>query len=324
MLLAFAIVLFTIAVYMGLDAVTVRQKQVATSLARARRYGGEISPRESELTKDLTNRLLVPAAQKMANLALALPLTQNPDEIRRRLISAGLGHRLTPTAFLAIKGAGIVGSVVLGLALAGSGLLPVGNGLIFGIVGGVLAFIVPDFVLSRLVKTRRANMLVQLPEVLDLLCVSVEAGLGFDGALARITERSKGPLLEELSIVLHEMRIGESRIQALKNFAERLDMPGDDRIRPLDHPGRAARHVPRAHSPRPGRRQPQQAPDVGRGKGHEGTDQDALPDGDLHLPGNVHRHPRTGDAHADEALQGRGLTQPPGTPCARPPGGESI
>ena len=68
-------------------------------------------------------------------------------------------------------------------------------------------------------------MLVQLPEVLDLLTVSVEAGLGFDGALARITERSKGPLLEELSIVLHEMRIGESRIQALKNFAERLDMP---------------------------------------------------------------------------------------------------
>ena len=78
MLLAFAIVLFTIAVYMGLDAVTVRQKQVATSLARARRYGGETSPRESELTKDLTNRLLVPAAQKMANLALALPLTRIP------------------------------------------------------------------------------------------------------------------------------------------------------------------------------------------------------------------------------------------------------
>ena len=89
----------------------------------------------------------------------------------------------------------------------------------------MLAFLLPDFVLGRMVRTRRANMLVQLPEVLDLLTVSVEAGLGFDGALARITERSKGPLLEELSIVLHEMRIGESRIQALKNFAERLDMP---------------------------------------------------------------------------------------------------
>ncbi len=207
MLLAFAIVLFTVAVYMGLDAITVRQKQVAGSLARARRYGGG-ALRETELTRDVT-----------------LPMTQNPDEIRRRLIAAGLGHRLTPTSFLAIKGGGIVGASILGVVLAGSGLLPVGNGLIFGLVGAVLAFLLPDFVLGRLVRTRRTNMLVQLPEVLDLLTVSVEAGLGFDGALARITERSKGPLLEELSIVLHEMRIGESRIQALKNFAERLDMP---------------------------------------------------------------------------------------------------
>jgi tight adherence protein C len=224
MLLAFAIVLFTVSVYMGLDAITVRQKQIAGSLARARRYGGA-SLRESELTKDVTNRLLAPTIKRLAGLVTALPMTQNPDLIRRRLIAAGLGHRLTPTSFLAIKGAGIVGSIIFGIFLASAGLLPVGNGLIFGIVGGALAFLLPDFVLGRLVRTRRANMLVQLPAALDLLTVSVEAGLGFDGALARITERSKGPLLEELSIVLHEMRIGESRIQALKNFAERLDMP---------------------------------------------------------------------------------------------------
>jgi tight adherence protein C len=224
MLLAFAIVLFAVAVYMGLDAVTVRQKQIAGSLARARRYGG-VSTRETELTRDVTNRLIAPTVGRLANLVTALPMTQNPDEIRRRLIAAGLGHRLTPTSFLAIKGGGIVGSVFLGFVLAGTGILPVGNGLIFGMVGGALAFLLPDFIVSRMQRTRRANMLVQLPEVLDLLTVSVEAGLGFDGALARITERSKGPLLEELSIVLHEMRIGESRIQALKNFSERLDMP---------------------------------------------------------------------------------------------------
>ena len=115
MLLAFAIVLFTVAVYMGLDAVTVRQKQIAGSLARARRYGGA-TLRESELTKDVTNRLHRPGgAQAGATSRTALPMTQNPDEIRRRLIAAGLGHRLTPTSFLAIKGAGIVGSVFLGL-----------------------------------------------------------------------------------------------------------------------------------------------------------------------------------------------------------------
>ena len=225
MILAFAIVLFAIAVYMGLDAVTVRQKQIATSLARARRYGGGPSVRESELTRDVTNRLIAPAAKKLAQFATALPMTQNPAEIRRKLISAGLGHRLTPTTFLAIKGAAIVGSAIFGVLLASSGLIPVGSGLIFGLIGAALAFIAPDFVLGRMIRTRRQNMLVQLPEVLDLLCVSVEAGLGFDAAMARITDRATGPLLEELSIVLHEMRIGESRIQALKNFADRLDMP---------------------------------------------------------------------------------------------------
>jgi tight adherence protein C len=223
MLIAFAIVLFTVAVYMVLDAVTVRQKQIAGSLARARRYGGPML-RESELTRDVTNRLIAPMVQRLAALATKLPMTQSPDDIRRRLISAGLGTSLNPTTFLAIKGAGVAGSVFLGVLLAGSGLLPVGNGLIFALIGAGIAFIAPDFIVGRKIRTRRAGMLVQLPEVLDLLCVSVEAGLGFDAAMARITERSTGPLLEELSIVLHEMRIGESRVQALKNFSDRLDM----------------------------------------------------------------------------------------------------
>ena len=98
--------------------------------------------------------------------------------------------------------------------------------------------------------------------MLDLLCVSVEAGLGFDGALARITERSKGPLLEELSIVLHEMRIGESRIQALKNFSERLDMPETTAfarsIIQAEQLGMSLGRILRVQA----RRQPQQAPDV--------------------------------------------------------------
>jgi tight adherence protein C len=223
MLIALGIVLFTVAVYMVLDAVTVRQKQIAGSLARARRYGGPMV-RESELTRDVTNRLIAPAVKRLAALATKLPMTQSPDDIRRRLISAGLGHRLTPTTFLAIKGAGVAGSAFLGLLLASTGLLPIGNGLLFAVIGAGIAFIAPDFVVGRMIRTRRQGMLVQLPEVLDLLCVSVEAGLGFDAAMARITERSQGPLLEELSIVLHEMRIGESRVQALKNFSDRLDM----------------------------------------------------------------------------------------------------
>jgi tight adherence protein C len=74
-------------------------------------------------------------------------------------------------------------------------------------------------------RRRKEDIRIQLPDILDLLCVSVEAGLGFDAAMAKVAERMDGPLVEEVRIVLHEMRIGESRAQALKSLAERVDLP---------------------------------------------------------------------------------------------------
>ena len=65
----------------------------------------------------------------------------------------------------------------------------------------------------------------ELPNVLDLLCVSVEAGLGFDAAVSKLSERMEGPLVEEFGLVLHEMRIGESRSAALKSLSDRVDVP---------------------------------------------------------------------------------------------------
>src|SRR5205085_8466086 len=64
-----------------------------------------------------------------------------------------------------------------------------------------------------------------MPSVIDLLCVSVEAGLGFDQALVELNERMEGPLVDEFALVLHEMRIGQSRSAALKNLSERVEAP---------------------------------------------------------------------------------------------------
>jgi tight adherence protein C len=91
-----------------------------------------------------------------------------------------------------------------------------------GGVGG--AFVLPDYYLSMKTKSRKEELVAQMPDVLDLLTVSVEAGLGFDAAVAKVCERMRGPLVEEFRIVLHEMRIGEARSKALKNMADRLDM----------------------------------------------------------------------------------------------------
>ena len=71
----------------------------------------------------------------------------------------------------------------------------------------------------------REEVQATLPDALDLLAVSVEAGLGFDGAVAKLTESMQGPLIEEFALALNEMRIGESRAEALKRMAAIVDSP---------------------------------------------------------------------------------------------------
>ena len=211
------------AAYVILDWASVKQKQIEGSLALARRYGG-VSIRDTELNRDVGERVFAPAAAKLSELAAKVPGTARPEEIRKRLIAAGLGKTVTPTAWLAIKGSAAIGSGLFALFGGALGFLPPSQAFIGLFIIIPLMFLLPDTILGFKITGRRNAMLIQLPDVLDLLCVSVEAGLGFDGAVARICDRTEGPLTDELEIMLQGMRIGETRGQALKNFAERLDM----------------------------------------------------------------------------------------------------
>jgi tight adherence protein C len=100
--------------------------------------------------------------------------------------------------------------------LAGVLLVPVFAG--FG-------FFAPETFLTLKIKQRRERIRSELPDALDLLAVSVEAGLGLDGAIAKLTEHMEGALVDEFALTLGEMRIGESRPDALKKMAERVPAP---------------------------------------------------------------------------------------------------
>ena len=84
---------------------------------------------------------------------------------------------------------------------------------------------IPDFVIGSRARSRRERVRSELPDALDLLAVSVEAGLGFDGAIAKLTEHLPGALTEEFGLALGEMRIGASRAEALKKMSQRVDAP---------------------------------------------------------------------------------------------------
>jgi tight adherence protein C len=115
----------------------------------------------------------------------------------------------------------IVGAILgffLGLALGGIAL-----GFVFVLGGGAIGFIAPEFWLGRRIRARSMAMVLQLPDALDLLTISVEAGLGFDAALAKVVEKMEGPLVNEFRQALAEIRMGRSRRDALRDVVARAD-----------------------------------------------------------------------------------------------------
>ncbi len=117
-----------------------------------------------------------------------------------------------------------IGGVLLGAVVGGAATGATGV-LFFAIILGGVGFIVPDFAVSAKARSRRDQIRAELPDALDLMAVSVEAGMGFDGALAKLTEHMEGPLADEFALTLNEVKIGETRQDALKKLADRTDTP---------------------------------------------------------------------------------------------------
>jgi tight adherence protein C len=220
-MLIIVVILVALATYFLLQGITAGQRQVAVSLRRAKTYGG-YSLHDAELGKSVSDRVVGPAAHRLASLALRATPKGSVEETRRKLIAAGKPNA-NPTTYLAGKAVVSGLFIVFGFVLLVTGS-PIQTAVLIVLGGLAGSFVMPDYYLSLKTKARKEDLVSQMPDVLDLLTVSVEAGLGFDAAIAKVCERMKGPLVEEFRIVLHEMRIGESRSKALKNFGDRLQM----------------------------------------------------------------------------------------------------
>jgi tight adherence protein C len=197
-------------------------RERATSVRRAATYGRFRVSKGRLERESLRDRALVPLSQSLAGLVLKLNPKTSSEAVALKLLAAGLGQKISPTGFLAAKG-------ILSLAAAGFALLLIGSagsaGLLFGLFLVLVGFFGPDYLVSIYARRRRDQIRAALPDALDLLAVSVEAGLGFDGAIAKLTEHMTGPLADEFGLTLSEMRIGESRGEALKRLGERADTP---------------------------------------------------------------------------------------------------
>jgi tight adherence protein C len=221
MLLLLALVFVGAAAFALGEAATYPSRLKAQSVKRAADYGRiRLRTSEQELLR-FRERVLAPAAARLGALPLKLSPRTNVEAIGRKIVAAGLSQRLSVPTFLAIKGGATVGGCLLALAVAAMG--SVGAGLLFMPALGGLGFIAPDWFLSMRMRARRETIRGELPDALDLLAVSVEAGLGFDGAVSKLTEHMHGPLIDEFALMLNEIRVGEQRSTALRKMADRVD-----------------------------------------------------------------------------------------------------
>jgi tight adherence protein C len=202
------------------EIVTLPSRQRFLSVRRAATYGRMEVPSGTP-QEGLRERVIAPVGDWLAHWALKVNPRTTTDAVSLKLMASGMSRTLSPTGFLALKGFFALGGIVLGALLGSSRGF---SGILMGsMMAGALGFLGPDYFLTLKARGRKESVRADLPDALDLLAVSVEAGLGFDASLAKLNENMEGPLAEEFGLTLSEMRIGESRSEALKRLSERVD-----------------------------------------------------------------------------------------------------
>ena len=181
----------------------------------------ELTLDEMEMTLPFSDRFLRPILDRWGRAVARRTPANQQQALQDKINLAGRPYNLTVGSFLTVQFLALVvfTPIAYGLAL----LLNLTAPLIYvlPIGGAVLGYLIPGIWLDRKVKARQKEILLALPNALDLLTISVEAGLGFDAAMARVTEKYKNALASEFAQVLNEVRLGRPRLEALDDMAKR-------------------------------------------------------------------------------------------------------
>jgi tight adherence protein C len=161
--------------------------------------------------------LLVPVSALLVRVHLKVWRKQSSDDISAQLRLAGAARRLTPEVFMA----GRVGLTILAL-LAGLTLADGPKRIVLGIVFAAAGMLLPGFFLSKAASRRADRIDRELPHFVDQLAIAIEAGMSFDAALGYLVDATDGPLADEIGRIMAELRVGESRRSAMRNFADRV------------------------------------------------------------------------------------------------------
>ncbi len=180
----------------------------------------EMSLEEMELQQPFYQRVIVPIFMSVLTILGKYGAKQSSERLKTNLQMAGNPGGITPTMFVGLR-MGL--ALVLGLiiTLVTSRTMPITQALMYSSIGFVMGYMLPVMWLGRKITGRKHSIQKALPDALDLLCISVEAGLAFDLALQRVTQKWDDELSREFKRVLSDVRLGRTRREALRDLALR-------------------------------------------------------------------------------------------------------
>lgn len=199
------------------------------ALKRRKEELGEttLDNRTQELNKPLKERLWIPIWNKILSLLSNTKLQSKDNSksiLRKERLLQQAGISISGVGFQQLQRViafvGILIGILLGILFGRTILI----GILFMLIGLILSILLPNYYVKAKAKQRRAEIQQSLPDVMDMLSICVEAGLGLDGAILKIGEKNKGPLTEEMIKTIKEIQLGRLRRDAFKDLGDKNDI----------------------------------------------------------------------------------------------------
>ena len=227
-IVAVAVAIGGVLIYIGLrNPRSYDERELQERLDDFSQRGEVVDLEKIELSLPFSERIIYPIARALGEVAIKFTPQNALQSTARRLELAGNPGKLDPTLFLSLQFivAIFFGGILILVFTVGKGSFSLTQRLLFSVGGFVLGFYFPQMMLTSRINRRQKEIRRSMPDALDLLTICVEAGLGFDAAMAKVSEKWDTELSAAFARVIQEVQLGKVRREALRDMADRLGIP---------------------------------------------------------------------------------------------------
>lgn len=211
-------------VYLLFSTIFVERINITSRLDLIKKIGQE-RRQVDDLDKNVYQRIFIPIKNELIKVISRITPNGVRNKLEQKINAAGKPFNWESDQWLLVK---IFGMILPAIFLVGIMVIKqkiMANVILFGIGAIVFFYFLPELLLRQAVEKRKKEIERDLPDVLDLLTVSVEAGLSFEGSVTRLTEKMKSVISDEFKRTLHEMKVGKTRKEAYTNMSNRCNVP---------------------------------------------------------------------------------------------------